>query len=241
MNKVILCEGGTDAILLSYYLGKVSGWKYCRKPPKNIAIKEGKFEESINWYEKGEERLLICGVGGKDKMASFFKEKLLRPIIDSGAFSRIALVLDRDDKEIGAMEAHASALFRPIVNTMKNNIWTENNYRDSFNTDQRIESLLVAIPTEHQGALETVLLDSISEDPYDAVIVEKAGVFVKELRAEASRYLVNPRAELKAHLGVTWAIQYPEKVFKLINEQIQSVRWEKSEILHRCFEQLIFI
>lgn len=121
------------------------------------------------------------------------------------------------------------------------NIWTENNYRDSFNTDQWIESLLVAIPTEHQGALETILLDSISEDPYDAVIVKKAGAFVKELRAEASRYLVNPRAELKAHLGVTWAIQYPEKVFKLINQQIQSVHWEKSEILHRCFEQLILI
>lgn len=43
MNKIILCEGQTDAILLSYYLGKVSGWEFCRKPPKNIAIKEDTF------------------------------------------------------------------------------------------------------------------------------------------------------------------------------------------------------
>jgi len=27
MNKLILCEGKTDAILLSYYLGKTAGWK----------------------------------------------------------------------------------------------------------------------------------------------------------------------------------------------------------------------
>ena len=31
MNSVILCEGGTDAVLLSYYLNKVSGWEFCKK------------------------------------------------------------------------------------------------------------------------------------------------------------------------------------------------------------------
>ena len=48
MNKIILCEGQTDAILLSYYLGKVSGWEFCRKPPKNIAIKEDTFTMTIS-------------------------------------------------------------------------------------------------------------------------------------------------------------------------------------------------
>ncbi len=71
MNKIILCEGQTDAILLSYYLGKVSGWEFCRKPPKNIAIKEDTFDQSINWYKKGDDHLLICGVGGKDNISSF--------------------------------------------------------------------------------------------------------------------------------------------------------------------------
>ena len=36
-------------------------------------------------------------------------------------------------------------------------------------------TLLVVIPTEHQGALETLMIDSIAEDPYDAVIVKKGG------------------------------------------------------------------
>ena len=58
------------------------------------------------------------------------------------------------------------------------------------------------------------------------------------MQKSASRYISNNRMKLKAHLGVTWAVQYPEKVFKLIDEQIRSVSWEKSEVLHSCFRQL---
>ena len=241
MNKIILCEGETDAILLSYYLSKVAGWKYRKKAPADISIKADTFEQSANWYENGTDRLLICAVGGKDNVGVFFKSKILRPIADAGAFSRIALVLDRDEKEVESVEAHASSVLKPIVTKVRNNEWISNSYRDAFNLEQMIDALLVVIPTEHQGALETLMMDSISEDPYDAVIVTKAGEFVEEMRSVASKYIDGRRKEIKAHLGVTWAIQYPEKVFKLINEQIKSVEWEKSEVLRECFEQLIKI
>lgn len=82
------------------------------------------------------------------------------------------------------------------------------------------------------------MLDTISEDLYDKNIVDKAGKFVKEMRLSAPKYIYNNRAELKAHLGVTWAVQYPEKVFSLIDEQIKSVPWEKSEVLRECFRCL---
>jgi len=161
--------------------------------------------------------------------------------VDAGAFSRIALVLDRDNKEIESIESHASHLFKPVVTQMKNNQWIENHYKDSYNIEKSIEALLVIVPTEHQGALETIMLDSISEDPYDKNIVDKSGEFVKEMRNVASKYIKNNRSELKAHLGVTWAIQYPEKVFRLINEQIINVEWEKSEVLLNCFEKIVQI
>ena len=238
MNKLILCEGETDAILLSYYLGKVAGWKFCKKPPANIAIKPDTFDQSANWYENGEDRLLICAMGGKDKVRAFFIQKILRPIVDAGAFSRIALVLDRDDSEIKSIEDHASSVFKPVITMMHNHEWVQNTYKDAYGTEQLIEGLLVVIPTEHEGALETLMLDSIAEDPYDAVIVNKAGAFVTDMKTVASKYLGSRRNAIKAHLGVTWAVQYPEKVFKLMNEQILSVNWEESEVLHKCFEQL---
>ena len=241
MNKIILCEGETDAILLSYYLGKVAGWEYCKKAPDGIAIKSNTFDQSVNWYKKDDDRLLICSVGGKDKFAEFFRSTVMRPIVDAGAFSRIALVLDRDDKEIQSIEAHASSVFKPVVTTMKNNEWIKNSYMDAYGIEQAIDALLVVIPTEHQGALETLMLDSIAENPYDEAIVKRAGEFVDEMKTVASRYINGRRKEIKAHLDVTWAIQYPEKVFKLINEQILSVKWENSEVLRKCFEQLIKI
>jgi hypothetical protein len=238
MNKLILCEGATDAILLSYYLNKVSGWTFCNKPPKDIAIRAEDHNHSINWYKKGDDRLLICGVGGKDNMLPFFRKKLLRSIIDAAAFSKIALVLDHDNLSIEDMESKASSILTPLVKVMRNQQWIKAKYVDSYGMEQPLETLLVVVPTEHQGALETIMLDAISEDSYDAVIVEKSGDFVKEMRTVASKYINNQRTQLKAHLGVTWAIQYPEKVFHQIDEQIQSVEWDKSETLHECFKAL---
>ena len=114
-------------------------------------------------------------------------------------------------------------------------------YKNGFGQDKEIEMLLVVIPIEHQGALETMLLEAIAEDPYDAHIVDLVDEFVKRMRVEASKYISSNRKELKAKLGVTWAVQYPEKIFKLINEQIKSVEWEKSEALKNCFSELIKI
>ena len=38
MNKIILCEGKNDVILLSYFLRKVAGWECCKKPSVNKRI-----------------------------------------------------------------------------------------------------------------------------------------------------------------------------------------------------------
>lgn len=237
MNKVILCEGVTDAILLSYYLEKTAGWKYC-KGPKHLSIRETENNESVNWYCKAEDYLLICAVGGKDNFRRFFEEKIKAPIITANAFEKLAVVTDRDDREISSIEMKMQSTFHEILTTVQNNHWCENTYQDSFGMDKRLEMLLVVVPREHQGALETVMLESISEDSYDRNIVEKAGIFAAQMRNEAEKYISSDRLQLKAHLGITWAVQYPEKVFRLIDEQIRSVSWENSEVLDKCFAVL---
>ena len=63
MKSIVICEGKTDAILLSYYLNKVSGWGfYSRKDKRknNIPIRNNKTEEA-NWYIRGEDLLVIWG------------------------------------------------------------------------------------------------------------------------------------------------------------------------------------
>ena len=74
MNKLILCEGKTDAILLSYYLGKTAGRKFAKKAPSGLAIQQPDDNESISWYKKDDDYLLICGVGGKDNFGGCIKK-----------------------------------------------------------------------------------------------------------------------------------------------------------------------
>ena len=80
MNSLILCEGATDAILLSYYMEKVSGWTYSAKAPAGLNIRSSGGNDSVNWYKRGIDYLLICGVGGKDNFKRFFQQTLEKPI-----------------------------------------------------------------------------------------------------------------------------------------------------------------
>ena len=143
MNKIILCEGATDAILLSYYLEKTAGWKFCHKPPRDLQIKEDRIEESVNWYEKGKDRLLICGVGGKDRIQSFFEKKIQASIVNADSFEKIALLLDRDDRDIPSMEKHASSVFSPIVSKAVQNRWTANHYINGFGQEKTVEKQII--------------------------------------------------------------------------------------------------
>jgi len=73
VNRLILCEGKTDAILISYYLAKTAGWQYSRTCPNGLDIKTNKGNEAIKCYVNNNEYLAICSVGGKDNFGSFFK------------------------------------------------------------------------------------------------------------------------------------------------------------------------
>lgn len=66
MNNLILCEGETDAILLSYYLQRTCGWRFVKKSPPGVNIKADRGHgESANWYQRDGDYLLICAVGSK--------------------------------------------------------------------------------------------------------------------------------------------------------------------------------
>lgn len=242
MNKLILCEGKTDAILLSYYLDNVYGWKPVRKPyPKHLRsldIKPDTPNQSVYWYNKKDDYLLICAVGGCNNFGNFYNQKIHQPILQTDAFHKIAIVTDCDD---GTPETIANRLYIELGRTIEQptpNEWITHQYKNAFNQDKSLEVLLLVIPQNSQGALETVLLEAIAENPYDKSIVVECCKFVDNLRATANRYITSDRLALKAKLSTTWAIQSPEKVFDFINEQLLSVRWEESAILKQCFSQL---
>ena len=185
--------------------------------------------------------MLICAVGGKDNFKRFFDNKIKLPLINADAFEKIAVITDRDDREIESIELSVKNSLSSVNAEIINNSWQTGTYINSYGIEKQLQILLTVIPEEQQGALETIMLSAISENPYDANIVEKAGRFSHDMRTEAEKYISNNRLELKAHLGITWAVQYPEKVFSLIDEQIKNVPWESSDVLTKCFNKLIEI
>jgi len=65
MKKIILCEGKTDAILLSYFLIRRFGWEYIKGQIVGLPI--NKENEVLNWYRNSkypDQELAIWGVGG---------------------------------------------------------------------------------------------------------------------------------------------------------------------------------
>ena len=229
----------TDAILLSYYLEKTCGWTYQKKAPRTPDIRADESKgESSNWYSNGNDNLLICAVGGKYNFGKFFGDKIYNPMIQSNAFSRIAVITDRDNRDEQAIIGTLLISLKSIIACITNDIWVPNTYEDSFKQHESVDFLLVIIPPDKEGALENLLLETISENEYDKAIVSQCIDYVNRIQPMASNYIHKNRLKLKATLGVTWAIQSPEKVFSFFNEQIRSVKWEDSQVLARCIKQL---
>lgn len=182
--------------------------------------------------------MLICGVGGKDRFDEFFRTRIEAAMIDSDLFAKIAVVSDRDAETTEQLVKNFTASFSPIISQVQNNQWMINTYQNSFQQAMVVEFLLVVIPFEQAGALETLLLKVISENIDDRILVERHKAYVEEIMPLAGKYLAKNRLKIKACLGVTWAIQSPEKVFDFIDTQIQAVNWEDSDVLAICFEQL---
>ena len=241
MTRIILCEGKTDVILLSYYLGQCHGWEFNKNPTKFKVKLHDVENQFIAHYKKGKEELCICSVGGKDNFISFYKEYVERYIVDSenGELEfKLVIITDRDDREILDIEKQIEKGLSPHITKLKNQKWTSNPFVNSFSQVGSLLVLGIIIPQEKQGALETLLMDSISEDAYDENIVLKSKTFVSEISKDASKYITTGRLLLKSELGVSLAIIFPEKVFSLIDEQLKSFDWKKSEVVNECFKEL---
>jgi len=244
MIRIILCEGKTDAVLLSYYLSRTVGWEY-NKANKAFKIKlKNEENQYVGYYKKDEEELLICGVGGKTNFANFYRD-YIEPYMMSGQNEdnsyRLAIVVDRDCDNDGDIERTLSDDLGECITEVKNGRWIENSFNDSFEQQAKVDVLCIIIPVSQQGALETLLMDALSEDGYRGNLISRSKCFVDNISDEAKEIIHSERLKMKTKLGVSLAVLYPEKVFSLIDEQLKYIEWDKSETLNECFSELIKI
>ncbi len=75
MHRMILCEGITDAILLSYFLCKKFGWKFLKDSKSTIRFNITKHNQILNWYQHPEYekiQLGIWGTGGLENIPNVY-------------------------------------------------------------------------------------------------------------------------------------------------------------------------
>ena len=243
MIRIILCEGETDCIILSYFLDKMAGWKYMKRSKVFNPI----FSEQDNrcfaaYKNDADEELFICGVGGKDGFKSFSEDYIKELIwlsLNNETEFKIALITDRDDMTGKEIEENIKCQLASILQNVSENSWTENSFVNSFGNVAKVEFLLIAIPQKEAGALETLLMNALSEDEYDANIVEKSKEFVAYISPNSQRYISTKRLLLKSQLGVVLSIINPEKIFYLFDERLKSVKWENYKSITKCFSKLL--
>ena len=158
------------------------------------------------------------------------------------SFEKLAIVTDIDDGTIQEIESRFHELFPPLSESFCDRKWCPATVENAYGIPTEIQTLLVTLPKDQQGALERSLLTALSEnDEYDRNIIDKSCAFVHSIRPYAKRYISSDRLAQKAELNVAFAIRSPEKVFSLIDELIRFVPWDTYPTLHECFSELLEI
>ncbi len=244
MKNIILCEGKTDAILLSYYLEKVAGWKFNKKLTKNIGLPIRDFEnEEVNVYLNDEKELTIWAVGGINNL-DFALSSILeisKALEKDKAYKKLVVLMDRD-------QAHGDSqildgIQRNFVGKevsllpLTNNEWTICSYLNEYGEDNSIRVLPIIIPFEKQGALETFILDAICDfGEEEAHIVKRSKEFINGF--DLVKYLKNQRMKLKGELAVTLGTMFPQKTFTSIDSMLKQINWEEYKTIQEGFRKL---
>ncbi|MED1201928.1 DUF3226 domain-containing protein [Heyndrickxia acidicola] len=241
MKYIILCEGKTDSILLSYYLIKVQNWVFYKKNEKPISIPiRDKDSEIVSWYKRGEDFLVIWGIGGKDKF-DYAIENILKLNWYGNPeqmFDKILVLADRDQEteENKANELSGYFLKRIEGVSLTNKQWTNVVYNNSFDLSQNLVIGCLIVPFDGPGALETFLLQVLSTQDEEEEIILKVREFIRV--TESQKYLRSTRQKLKVEFATVMAIMYPEKVFTIVDELLKSIPWEQYTEFQDGFKML---
>lgn len=240
MKSILLCEGKSDAILVSYYLNKVKGWEFYGKKDKRkviIPIRNNENEEA-NWYRLGDDILSIWGIGGQSNLKYAIEQVLIiNKLADrEDAFNKIIILTDRDNSVNDEGLLNELSEYLEEVN-LQNNEWVDKEYTNEFQDVIEVKILPIIIPFNKSGALETFILDAICEmGEEEKQIVDKSKEFISGF--DLMNYLHTQRLKVKGELAVTLGTLFPQKTFTPIDSMLKNINWEEYKTIQEGFIKL---
>lgn len=234
MNKIIFCEGKTDATILGYFFENRFGWQYVEKNDDRFKTQSN---EILKWYkrpEKPDQELAIWGVGGVDQLFAKFSHIIgytqLAP--KSDRFDTIALYFDHDERtDNECLELVKEWLKDSQVSIRKVEFgkWLDGYIRlaNSSQTEQPLRILPMVLPKDGAGDLEKFLVDSLREQTENEKLVDEARYFVGKI--PDMPYLYKRRYRSKAILGSVLSVISPDMSFRDWSSKITQIDWQKIE------------
>ena len=244
MKNLIICEGSTDAILLQYFMREVYHWE-------DVEKQQRLFGNHAVWFrslKKEDNTLDIVSCKGSSGLLPFMEYaiELNKAATLNEAYNKIVLVTDRDEYDTEETFAEAIRMIFTeknvdIQSEFKHNEWIFCGYESLNGRTRSMEVLLLVVPFEGNGAMETFLLNSISaKDTYDAKIIRQGNQFVDTVDTER-RYLTQRRYITKAKFDVFFSIRTSAAQFRQRQDIIRGVKWEDYISTQKEFEKLGYL
>lgn len=244
-KSIILCEGSTDYVLLQYYMQKVHSWN---------DYSSGKYKyknQKSRLLVKNDDFLTIAPSGGCSQLTSELKDVLTRNVFASPEelFEKIVIITDNDDlNERTEMLLSISNVIKEFdcsISKIENNLWFTFSINRTISPNvQKCCILPLIIPFEENGAMETFLLNAISDsNEYDRQIIEKSKTFVDDISkihnpVDNEDYLKHRRNKTKAKFDVYFSIRTPAEQFNKRRDIIKGVPWENYASIQKSFSEL---
>ncbi len=247
MKRIILCEGKTDAILISYYLARKFNWIYTKD--QIVGLPADKDNETLNWYYRPDNpgsELAIWGVGGINNIPEKLSQVIDRTRNerkDENRFDRIVIFFDRaklDNKKCVNLVLNWSKIANLTFDNDPNiGQWTNAtiDIKSSPPQEHKVEVLLIVLPPDGEGELETFLLNSLkTSSDADNLLVKRAKAFIRDIPDKP--YLLHRRLQSKACLGSVLSVISPDWVFTKLDKRLELIEWETLERVAGIFTEL---
>lgn len=260
MKSVIICEGKIDSIFLSYYLSSLYNWKSvdCKDGKEWVRRNDNKkrlneFVDSSNnpacyWYFRDDDNILgIYSVKSNSNIGKGVDQIFnINLVTTTTAIDKMVIITDRDDENV---EKRIITLLSDklrerkinIQSNIKNNEWIKTFYNKNGETIE-FDILLLIIPFETTGTIESFLLDCLSQKSIEEHnLVDLCDNFIELALKEdyiKDKYLnsrgIIPKAKFSAYFSVT----SPNRTFDAGDKILKSIPWEEYTHTQQTFQLL---
>lgn len=249
MKSVIICEGGTDLTLVQYFMEVAHGWEHIKQADQrnHLAIDQLRNVNMVKWMIKDNDYLAIVSAGGATKIPDKFNSFIEYNTIIAGPtdtiYDNIVIITDRDEVE---SEQEFTTQIQDIlqdnniksVTPVENNSWRAFKYVNLSGDKESIKILLLVIPFQDTGALETFLLTAISKtNTTEEKVVKQCNHFVDDLDTDG-KHLKHRRHVTKAKFDVYFSVRTPIEQFVERRNILRDVPWEEFEEIQTSFKKL---